>query len=317
MSPTQGWFESDEDYRDRVAREADERTIEETTGSAPSQGWFESDEDYQCRVASQANECRIKETTGTAPSQGFFESDDDYRRRVAREAKGTSMFGIDMLREMRNLHQELFAGTPGSVEQPCLHRHTEFLPIGTERELNFDRAGRVVVGLDNLEQVETIPLRSEGEVPSNIVLYSPSVRLLKDLHLRRTALHDLSPRELERLVASLLEEDGYRVRLGPGTKDGGVDVYAEKMLPNIGLISTVWQAKQIRPFNKVGVAIIRELADTTRVMNASKGILVTSSFLTRGALQRIERDQFFLGKVDHDDLVEWIDRIAEGPSNNS
>lgn len=86
MSSGQGWFESDEDYRDRVAREADERTIENSTGDAPSQGWFESDESYRERISQEANEHRVEDSTGSAPSQGWFESDSDYRDRIAQEA---------------------------------------------------------------------------------------------------------------------------------------------------------------------------------------------------------------------------------------
>ena len=62
MSPKQGWFESDEDYRSRVAREADERTIEDSTGSAPLPGWFESDDSYRERIAREANEHRIEDS---------------------------------------------------------------------------------------------------------------------------------------------------------------------------------------------------------------------------------------------------------------
>src|ERR1041384_358722 len=86
MSLTQGWFESDDDYRARVAREADERTVEQSTGSVPSKGWFESDEAYRDRIAQEANECRIEDSSGSAPSQGWFESDQAYRDRIALEA---------------------------------------------------------------------------------------------------------------------------------------------------------------------------------------------------------------------------------------
>ena len=86
MSPKHGWFESDEDYRSRVAREADEHTIKDSTGSAPSQGWFENDDGYRERIAREANERTIKDSTGSAPSQGWFENDDGYRERIAREA---------------------------------------------------------------------------------------------------------------------------------------------------------------------------------------------------------------------------------------
>lgn len=86
MSLTQGWCESDDDYRARVAQDADERTVEQSTGSAPSKGWFESDEAYRDRIAQAANECRIEESTGSAPSQRWFESDETYRARIALEA---------------------------------------------------------------------------------------------------------------------------------------------------------------------------------------------------------------------------------------
>lgn len=72
MGTKQGWFESDDEYQHRVAQEANERTIENVTGSAPSQGWLESDDSYHDRIAREANEERIREATGSAPSQGWI-----------------------------------------------------------------------------------------------------------------------------------------------------------------------------------------------------------------------------------------------------
>lgn len=86
MSSGQGWFESDDDYRSRVAQEANEHTIENSTGSAPSRGWFESEENYGDRIAQEANEHRIEDSTGSAPSQGWFESSESYSDRIAQEA---------------------------------------------------------------------------------------------------------------------------------------------------------------------------------------------------------------------------------------
>lgn len=67
---------------------------------------------------------------------------------------------------------------------------------------------------------------------------------------------------------------------------------------------SVWQAKHTK--NKVQLRVVRELADTTREFRASKGIIVTSSYLTKGALERIERDRYTLGKIDRDELLEWL-----------
>jgi hypothetical protein len=85
-TPSQGFFESDNDYRERIAREADERTIESNTGDEPKQGFFESDDDYRERISEEADESVIEAVTDDAPKQGFFENDDHYRDRISLEA---------------------------------------------------------------------------------------------------------------------------------------------------------------------------------------------------------------------------------------
>ena len=72
MSSKQGFFESDDDYRSRVAQEANERTIENSTGSAPSQGFFESEESYRDRITHEANEHRIEDSAGSALNRPGF-----------------------------------------------------------------------------------------------------------------------------------------------------------------------------------------------------------------------------------------------------
>jgi hypothetical protein len=85
-APSQGFFESDEGYEDRISREADEGVIEDSSGSKPSQGWCESDDRYEERIEREANERTIEDVTGDAPSQCWFESDGHYERRIEREA---------------------------------------------------------------------------------------------------------------------------------------------------------------------------------------------------------------------------------------
>jgi hypothetical protein len=146
-----------------------------------------------------------------------------------------------------------------------------------------------------------------------IALYAPTFSLIRDLERQRLNLESLSWREFERLIATLLERDGYRVELMRGTKDGGVDVVAEKDLGPAGLFKSVWQAKKNALSNKVGLAVIRELADTRQEWGASKAVIVTSSYLTKGALARVHRDKHLMAKVDRDDLDAWVARaLADG-----
>ncbi len=161
------------------------------------------------------------------------------------------------------------------------------------------------LGREYIYQPETLYY---PEVKLEIAQYSPSLALLERLRSPDFTLEGLSWRQFEILISELLESDGYKIDLMQGTKDGGVDVVAVKDMAEAGLYKTVWQAKKNKLSNKVGIATIRELADVRNEFGASKGILVTSSFLTRGALKRVHRDQYILGKVDRNDLRGWINR---------
>ena len=143
-----------------------------------------------------------------------------------------------------------------------------------------------------------------------IIIYSPSVKLISDIQNEKLCLHDLDWKQFEDIVAELLSKDGFTVTPGKRTKDGGVDIFAEKHIDDIGKILTVWQAKKLLQKNKVGISTIRELADTRTQHKASKGIIVTNTGLTKGAIDRISTDTYLLDKVDGIDLVSWIQRIS-------
>ena len=71
----------------------------------------------------------------------------------------------------------------------------------------------------------------------------------------------------------------------------------------------VWQVKKLKPGNKAQIGVIRELADTRLENNASKGVIVITTYLTRNAIELVQRDKYILGKVDRDDLMDWIRKI--------
>lgn len=179
---------------------------------------------------------------------------------------------------LSGLHQEIF--------QSAL---TDTFPIG--REYLYD--GRILI---------------KPQTKIEITRFSPSYGILQKLLKQGLRVDDLSWREFEKLVAQLLESDGFKIELMNGTKDGGVDIIATKLLDISGYYKTLWQAKKYSK-NKVKLSTIRELADSVNEFSASKGIIVTTTFLTKDALCRVERDKYTLGKVDSVDLDNWIKRI--------
>lgn len=177
---------------------------------------------------------------------------------------------------------------------------TEAPDLQVDSRFVFDHA---FFGTDALRAAQT---------QSQLRALAPSIPLLAKIQRRLLQLDDLNWRQFEHLIAQMLETDGYKVELMKGTKDGGVDVVAVRDLGPTGLFKSVWQAKKHRSDRKVGLSVVRELADTRLEHGASKAIIVTTSVLTSGALARVERDRYLLGKVDRGDLDRWIERTLAG-----
>lgn len=169
-------------------------------------------------------------------------------------------------------------------------------PVGLDARFAFDLA---FYGRDALVELVT---------QTSLTRLVPSIGVLQKIQRKLITLDDLGWREFEKLIARMLESDGYNIELMQGSKDGGVDVVAIKDLGDVGLFKSIWQAKKHRLDRKVGLSLVRELADTRLEHGASKAIIVTTSYLTSGALDRVERDRYLLGKVDRTDLDKWIER---------
>lgn len=204
--------------------------------------------------------------------------------------------GISQLdKKAKDLGEDILVQSPGSKLL-----YLSPLPI---RGRDFDWTHEM--GREFIYQDELIKL---PETQIEVARYSPSILLLEQLRSPNFSLESMSWRQFEVFISRLLESDGYEIELMDGTKDGGVDIVAVKDMQEAGLYKALWQAKKNKSSNKVGVSAIRELADVRNEFGASKGILVTTSFLTRSALDRVYRDKFLLGKVDKNDLDKWIDR---------
>jgi hypothetical protein len=154
--------------------------------------------------------------------------------------------------------------------------------------------------------------KSNPVIEAPVRMYAPSLNVILALFRRRVDLNALNWRQLEEVIAELLKTEGYDVELGRGSKDSGADIIAHMTIPTIGYVRTVWQAKHFANGNKVGLSIVRELADVRNELNATKAFIVTSSFLTRGALERIHRDEYQLGKLERPELETWINKTLGG-----
>lgn len=119
------------------------------------------------------------------------------------------------------------------------------------------------------------------------------------------AMHNISPRKFEELVAYIMEKHGYEVTLTQQSKDGGVDIFALKN-EGFGNILTIVDCKKYSETNPVGIAAVRGMIGTLQIENASHGMIATTSRFTRDANILSQEYKYQLSLKDHADILQWI-----------
>jgi restriction system protein len=121
-------------------------------------------------------------------------------------------------------------------------------------------------------------------------------------------LYDISPREFEDLIASVLKKMGYSIRQTKLTRDGGKDIYAAINDP-LGKFLYVVECKRYGPRDHIGVGIVRSLYGVVQAERATAGVLVTSSFFTKPAIEFQQQVGNQLTLRDYIEVQNWIKEI--------
>lgn len=150
-------------------------------------------------------------------------------------------------------------------------------------------------------------------LPTTFLANSPNHLLLAGKILSEgRLLSELGWREFELLIGELLETHGWKVTVMQGTKDGGIDVLAERNDPILGTLKAIWQAKKYADTKKVQLHHLRELSAIVERERATKGIIVTTSSLTRGAIDWVQRDTYRMDAKDGKYVENWVrSRLCE------
>jgi len=145
------------------------------------------------------------------------------------------------------------------------------------------------------------------DVPQSIqvAVLDTNEALINRLRSEPELLRDLSPRRFEEIVAGLLSKQGYSVELTPPTQDGGFDMFAARK-DELGRFLFLVECKRYTPPNKVGVSIVRSLHGVVQQKQANAGIVVTSSFFTRGAKEFQQRLPYQVQLQDYFAIQKWL-----------
>ncbi|XHR31024.1 MAG: restriction endonuclease [Chthoniobacteraceae bacterium] len=197
--------------------------------------------------------------------------------------------------------QKLFELAAGSPLYADLAGKTIREHLMTMNELvlglgSFSRSG--ILGPDG-HPLDSLPRDSQlAIVDTNRVLIQ-KIRKEPDL------LYSVNSRKFEEIVADLLSEKGYDITLTPPSKDGGFDMYAARK-DDLGSFLYLVECKQYTPPGKVGVSIIRALHGVVQKQQANAGIVVTSSFFTKGAKAFQEEIPYQMQLKDYLELQKWL-----------
>jgi hypothetical protein len=163
----------------------------------------------------------------------------------------------------------------------------------------FDEVHRSVY---NWEEVFTKEKISE----SIVIDESKKVqRIIYDIYKDNSNLSSLTCWEFEEMIAELLDKQGFKVELTQKTKDNGYDIIA---LMNVRMHNPLKFLVECKRYTnrKVGVDVIRSFKEVIDIEKANRGIIVTTSYFTKGAWDKQREIPYLLDYRDKDKVIEWV-----------
>lgn len=163
------------------------------------------------------------------------------------------------------------------------------------------KAGDLLAGLEASEVVRV----SLEEINAELITY---------LAANPEMMREMNSRSFEELVAAMFRNQGYDVTLTPQSKDGGMDIIAVHK-DALGTAMILVECKKYASENKVGVEIVRGLYGVVEEKKATRGIIATTSYFTKGAVDFQTRVPNRMGLGDFnwltDEIVKWKSQKPE------
>lgn len=133
-------------------------------------------------------------------------------------------------------------------------------------------------------------------------------RYIDFLYRNQEKLHEMNWRKFEGLTAEYFDREGYKVEIGPGRDDGGIDVRIWKegtsdKDPPLILV----QCKRYR--NKIDKTVVKSLWADVQWEQADSGLIVTTSSLSPGAEKDCAARGYNIRQVDKSIIKSWLNEM--------
>jgi restriction system protein len=133
-------------------------------------------------------------------------------------------------------------------------------------------------------------------------------RFIDYLYRNQDRLGEIHWRKFEGLAGEFFAREGYKVEMGPGRGDGGVDVrvWKQDVQPGEAPLILV-QCK--RQKEKVDRAVVKALWADVQWENAESGLIVTTSAISPGAVQDCIARGYDIRQADKAVIAEWLTKL--------
>lgn len=128
-------------------------------------------------------------------------------------------------------------------------------------------------------------------------------KAIADIYADQAMLHKVDPRLFEEIIAELLASQGLEVELTRKTKDGGYDIMAIRKMGGFKPLKFLVECKHYT--GGVGVNVVRAFHSVVLKEEANRGILVTSSYYTRGVFTEVG-NPWLLDFKEKNDILDWV-----------
>ncbi|TWC12499.1 MULTISPECIES: restriction endonuclease [unclassified Pseudomonas] len=133
-------------------------------------------------------------------------------------------------------------------------------------------------------------------------------RFIDYLSVNKDRIPEMHWRRFEELTAEFFQREGFKVELGPGANDDGVDVRVWKSDSGPGATPLcLIQCKRQKA--KVEKVVIKGLLADVQWEQAEYGVIVTSSTLSPGAKTTIEARGYPIRAVERDAVSRWFEQL--------
>ena len=177
---------------------------------------------------------------------------------------------------------------------------------GVNRDLNRSAWGqlRSIEWKDELELADLF--KSENLATSHGSFLDQ--RFIDYLDRNFERISDIHWRKFEGLAGEFFDREGYRVDMGPGRNDDGIDL---RIYPKVESLTAppliIVQCKRVKA--KIDKALVKSVYADVLHENAKSGLIVTTSYLSPGAAHMRTARGYQVEAADRTTLREWINQM--------